>query len=315
MNIAANPRIIGLFALGGIVLTIVLLMMFGNGSLLSDSKRYVAYFEGSVNGLNIGASVKIKGVSIGRVSQVLVEYDEDNNRVLTPVVLDVDLKKVLDTRRARENGSVTNIESLIDKGLRARLGLQSLVTNQLYIEFDFLPETPAQLLGQKNNELPEIPTVGSNKDELEKTVQTVARKVKDLPIQETMDTTLALLHRVEALAEKPETSESIENLNKTLAEMKTLMKRLDGVSVEGGILMKRLNQEVPPLLVTAGETLKQTRSTMSSFGDLTSPGSDHATALHELARGSQSLRHLAESLERHPDQLLYGRSGETGPRK
>ena len=315
MNIAANPRIIGLFALGGIILTAVLLMMFGNGSFLSSSKRYVAYFEGSVNGLNVGANVKIKGVSIGRVSEVLVEYDEDHNRVLTPVVLEVDLKKVMDTRKGQESSSTTSIEELVAKGLRARLGLQSLVTNQLYIEFDFLPDVPAQLLGRKTIELPEIPTVGSNKDELEKTVQTVARKVKDLPIQETMDTTLALLQRVEALAEKPETSESIENLNKTLAEMKVLMKRLDGVSIDGGVLMKRLNQEVPPLLMTAGETLKQTRSTMSSVEDLTSPGSDLANALHELSLAAQSLRHLAESLERHPDQLLYGRSAETPTRK
>ena len=315
MNIAANPRIIGLFALGGIILTAVLLMMFGNGSILSSSERYVAYFDGSVNGLNVGASVKLKGVSIGRVSKVLVEYDEDNNRVLTPVVLEVDLRKVMDARKGHETAPITSIEELVDKGLRARLGLQSLVTNQLYIEFDFLPEVPAQLLGSKTTQLPEIPTVGSNKDELEKTVQTVARKVKDLPIQETVDTTLALLQRVEALAEKPETSESIENLNKTLAEMKVLMKRLDGVSVDGGILMKRLNQEVPPLLVTAGETLKQTRSTMSSVEDLTNPGSDLANALHELSLAAKSLRHLAESLERHPDQLLYGRSAEAAARK
>ena len=344
MKISVSTRLIGLFVLGGLLLAVVLLLMFGSGNYFSQAQRYVVYFDGSVNGLNNGAAVKLRGVSIGRVHEVLVEYDLENNRVLTPVIAEIDLDKVLETSGAQGGAHQhPSLQDLIDRGLRARLSIQSLVTNQLYVDIDFLPDRPGNLVGQRFMGLPEIPTVVSSKDELEKTVQKVAREVRDLPLKDTVDATLGAIRRVDQLLAKPETGASIDNLNRTLQDLQRLLRHLDGkvdgmtgnlnqtavdiqhlvrhldatvgalaasldgVTQDSRILVRQLNANVPPLLSSARDSLTQAQGTLSAIEGLTEPDSELSTALRDMSEAARAIRHLADTLERHPDNLLYGR--------
>lgn len=320
MKDTASARLIGLFVLGGLLLGSILLLMFGSGQYFSKVQRYVAYFDGSVNGLVTGAPVKLRGVAIGRVNDVLVQYDTKHNRVLTPVIAEIDLEKVMETY-GRDSGRPhehPTLNELIDRGLRARLSLQSLVTNQLYVDIDFQPDHPGHLLGEKLLGLPEIPTIPSSKDEIEQTVQHVAREVRDLPLKETVDATLGAIRRVDQLLAKPETNASIVNLNQTLLDMQQLMQRLDttlttlttsvdGALHDGRTLVKQLNTQIPPLLSHATEGVKQAKGTLSAFEELTEPDSELTNALRDVSEAARAIRRLADTLERNPDNLLYGR--------
>lgn len=320
MKDTASARLIGLFVLGGLLLGSILVLMFGSGQYFSKVQRYVAYFDGSVNGLVTGAPVKLRGVAIGRVNDVLVQYDTEHNRVLTPVIAEIDLEKVMETY-GRDSGRPhehPTLSELIDRGLRARLSLQSLVTNQLYVDIDFQPDHPGHLLGEKLLGLPEIPTIPSSKDEIEQTVQHVAREVKDLPLKETVNATLGAIRRVDQLLAKPETNASIVNLNQALLDMQQLMQRLDttvttlttsvdGAVNEGRILVKQLNTQIPPFLNHATEGVKQAKGALSAFEELTEPDSDLTNALRDVSEAARAIRRLADTLERNPDNLLYGR--------
>ncbi len=319
MKTIAEPRLIGLFVLGGLALTTFLLLMFGSGDYFSKVQRYVAYFEGSVNGLNSGAAVKLRGVTIGRVRDVLVQYDVAQNRVLTPVIAEIDLEKVMETygENAKRHAH-PSLQELVDRGLRARLALQSLVTNQLYVDIDFLPEQAGHLVGQHSLDLPEIPTIASSKDEIEKTVQHVAREVRELPLKDTADALLSAIRRVDGLLAQPATDAAIINLNQTLLDMQRLLRPLDGKvdAVSGNLdqtgremrtLVNHLNTGVPPLLANATDSLKQARGTLASLESLTQPDSELAVMLKDLSDAARAMRHLAETLERNPDTLLYGR--------
>ena len=254
MSKPANTRLIGLFVMGAIALVVGLTLMFGGHSLFSNQKRYVAYFEGSVNGLNIGAAVKLKGVSIGRVTDIMVQYDMDLNRVFTPVITEIDLEKVMETFDSQpKRHQHPTLQELIDRGLRARLSVQSLVTNQLYVDINFLPDSTEHLVGDRSLGLPELPTIASSKDEIEKTLQQVAAEVRQIPIKETADA---------ALLAKPETDATIENLNRTLLNLHQIIKHLDqkvdgltadlgGAARQGQTLIKHLDERLPPLLVTS----------------------------------------------------------------
>ena len=368
MSAAANPRLIGLFVLGGLLLGTVLLLMFGSGAAFSKVQRYVAYFEGSVNGLNTGAPVKLRGVSIGRVSDVVVQYDVQHNRVLTPVIAEIDLEKVMETYGPNaERHEHPTLQNLIDRGLRARLALQSLVTNQLYVDIDFQPEQPGRLIGENTLKLPEIPTIASSKDEIEKTVQHVAREVRDLPLKETVDAALVAIRRVDHLLAKPETDAAIFNLNQTLIDVQRLLRHLDGkvdsltgdlgqttkdarqllqrldqsvvtltdsiqgmtqdgrqlvgrlddstqrltrsvegITHDGRTLVNRLNGDVPGVLSAATDSLAQAKGTLAAIEDMTQPDSELSTALRDMSEAARAIRRLADTLERHPDNLLYG---------
>ncbi|MFM8443973.1 MAG: MlaD family protein [Methylococcus sp.] len=333
MKVSANPRLIGLFVMGGLLLTVVLLLMFGSGQYFGKVRQYVAYFDGSVNGLNNGAPVKLRGVTIGRVREVLVQYDLEHSRVLTPVIAEVDLEKVMQTFGDQSGRHEhPSLQDLIDRGLRARLSLQSLVTNQLYVDIDFLPDRPGHLVNEKTLRLPEIPTLASNKDEIERTLQQVAKEVRDLPLKETVEATLGAIRRVDYLLSKPETNASIDNLNRTLQNLQQLLKHLDGkvdsvtgnldrtasdihqlvghldgVARDSRVLVNQLNDHIPPLLGSATDSFRQARGTLSSVEALTQPDSELSTALRDLSDAARAIRRLAENLERHPDNLLYGR--------
>ena len=56
---------IGGFLIGGIALLVIALMVFGGGQFFKPKMHWVVYFETSLNGLNIGAPVKVQGVQVG----------------------------------------------------------------------------------------------------------------------------------------------------------------------------------------------------------------------------------------------------------
>jgi paraquat-inducible protein B len=329
MSKPTNTRLIGLFVLGALVLAVALTLIFGGGSYFGAARKYVAYFEGSVNGLNVGAPVKLKGVTIGRVSDVLVQYDLEHNRVLTPVIAEIDLGKIFETRDSQPAKRRPTLQELVDRGLRARLSVQSLVTNQLYVDLSFLPERPVRRVGSGNLGLPEIPTLPSSKEEIENTVQEVVSELRELPIKETVEATLGSLRKVEQLLSAPETRASIVNLNRTLEDLQRLIRHtdakvdglsqgLEGTARESQALLKTLNGRMGPLLDSTNKALgsvnetfthaKGTLGTMNNAVEgLTDPDSELSTALRDLSEAARSIRALAESLERNPESLIYGR--------
>ena len=64
--------LIGAFVVGGILLIIAAVVLLGAGSFTGAKPEAIAYFDDSVSGLDIGAPVKFRGVTIGNVSQVLL---------------------------------------------------------------------------------------------------------------------------------------------------------------------------------------------------------------------------------------------------
>jgi paraquat-inducible protein B len=212
------------------------------------------------------------------------------------------------------------------------------------VDIDFLPDRPGRLVGEVLLGLPEIPTVPSSKDEIEKTVQQVAKEVRELPLKDTVDAMLGAIRRVDHLLAKPETGASLENLNRTLDASQQLLRHLDGkvdgmtgqldttareiqklvrhldtavvtltatldgAAKDGRVLINQLNRQAPPLLDTATGTLQQAKGTLSAIESLTEPDAELSTALRDLSEAARAMRRLADSLERHPEALLYGRN-------
>lgn len=321
-----SARLVGVFVLGAVALATVMLLMFGRGQLFSHSSKYVAYFHGSVTGLNVGALVKLQGVSIGRVSDILVQYDMERNRVLTPVIAEIDLGKVRDIRDGQSWRHTLTLPELIQRGLRARLAQQSLVTGQLYVDVNFFPERPVELVGAENLGIPEIPTIPSGREEIEDTLRDTLADFRELPIKETVAATLGAVRRIEGILAQPEAQASVRNLNRTLEDVRGLIAHLDGkidglsrgmegALREGQALAHNLNTRVEPLsgastqaLTSLTATLTHAQGALANVEDLTGDRNSALNgALREVAEAARAVRALADSLERHPEALLYGR--------
>ncbi len=84
-----SPRAIGLFVLGGIVLAVLGLIVFGGSRFFSHGDSYVIYFDESLKGLRRGAPVTFRGVDIGQVTEIRAIYEQDTGAVRVPVTVEL----------------------------------------------------------------------------------------------------------------------------------------------------------------------------------------------------------------------------------
>ncbi|MDO8662897.1 MAG: MlaD family protein [Candidatus Omnitrophota bacterium] len=198
-----NKTTIGAFVVGGVVLLIVAILVFGSGALFRQSDKYVLFFNGSVKGLSVGAPVIFRGVKIGNVVSINLVYDEQTQEVLIPVVIDVELSRVMGIP---EMPGYPDYTKFIKQGLRAKLEIQNFITGQLMIALDLYPNKPGKFYGIIKS-YPELPALPISPD--------IFQVMDDIPIKEitvNLGQTLAGINRLV-------NSEGISELDKTLKEL------------------------------------------------------------------------------------------------
>lgn len=145
--------VVGAFVLGGIVLGLAAIVMFGNLSLFNPTQQAAVVFEGSIAGLSVGAPVTFRGVRVGAVDGIGIEVDPKTEVAYIPVTVRLTPNRAVGARRA---AGVIDLPDLVKRGLRAQLNVQSFVTGQSQIDLDIAPSVPP-VLHPDITSLPEIP--------------------------------------------------------------------------------------------------------------------------------------------------------------
>ena len=320
MSKQASPAVIGAFVVGAISLVCVAILIFSSFQFMTPKDRFVVFFEGSVNGLKVGAPVKLKGVQIGHVTDIQVQFNMDKTEVRTPVYLLVDLSQVIfETGDSRDISFDLTYESLIRHGLRAQLQSQSLLTGQLYVEVNFYPKTKINLVGGDVN-LREIPALASDADE-------IISNVKSLPLNELVNSLLDTSKDIQRLVNSPDILNSARKLEQILDTLDRVVGRLDKrvdplvSSIEATMkdtrrLINNVNGQIGPVAKNTQEVLEQAQRLLMTLEEATSSDSpaynDLTNTLNELTEAARSIRVLAEYLKRNPEALLYGKRDAGG---
>lgn len=252
MSKQANPTVIGGFVLGAVVLLIVGVVVFGGGRFFSESKTYVLYFDENIKGLNIGAPVNFKGSRVGTITGIKVLVDEANKSIRIPVYMtfeDNRIQKVEPepTFMPLKDGQFGDY-LIYERGLRAQLQSQSLVTGQLVVELNFHPDSPMNFHDYPDPH-PEFPTIPS-------VTQEIVATLEDLNLDELVNAAMGALKGFEQLANSQETKASLQNLNAAMESIKNLAKNLDA-SFAG------LKENVKEVLETGQSTLAQAEKTLA----------------------------------------------------
>lgn len=181
-----NKSMIGLFMLTGLAALIGVTIFLLRGSLFNtNQERFVMYFDESVKGLSIGAPLVFEGVKIGEVTKIVLVANDDLTFSI-PVFVKIDPRqKTLFGGNEQFKRREALMQTMIDKGLRARLGMQSFLTGQLMIELTMLPGSEINLKYTENgvdedDDVIEIPTVLSAAGSINKSLQ-------DYPIGKTFE--------------------------------------------------------------------------------------------------------------------------------
>ena len=304
----ANPTLVGGFVLGAIVLALVGIAVFGSGRLFRETHPFVLYFSGSVNGLNLGAPVKFKGVEVGSVQRIQVLFEQTASDVSIPVLIELDADKLA---RAGVHGEFTpeSIHRAIDSGLRGRLEPQSLVTGLLFVNLDYFPDTEAQFIGGAGAAVPEIPTVPQTIEEATEVVKQILTRLGELDLKALVDSATGTLEALRDLAGSEEARNALASLDDTLLSLRELSKQLESTIGPLGKSLQTTAQETQRLEEQLGKTLGAVQQLVQPNSPLTLQLS---TALQDVSAAARSLRQLADSLERNPGAIVRGRSTDGG---
>ncbi|MCM8611942.1 MlaD family protein [Accumulibacter sp.] len=265
------------------------------------SLRYVLYFDESVRGLAAGAPMTFLGMPIGEVVSVRLEVDRQKKdvavraRVLVAAYpqrfLDIlaDPQVVTGGRTAiTQQMRQQLMDGLVARGLRAQLQPGSLLTGQLYVALSYVPQATKAKIDWRSDP-PVFPSVKGSFTDIETRVTSILAKIEGLPF--------------EAIGK--DLQQSLATLAKTLQDFDALVRRWDG----------ELSPELAKTLAEARRTLAAAERSFDGAGKLLAPDSQTMTELQatvvELRRAAQSIRVLADYLERHPEALVRGKSEET----
>lgn len=299
----ANPLFIGSFVLGAFAIALVAAFIFAQGALFVKRPRYVMYFEGSVYGLQVGAPVTFRGVHVGKVTDISIDFLPKEQAFYIPVQVELEAERI--RLPAQPEAAVPHgMPWLVERGLRARLQLQSFVTGQLFIELDFLPERPPWFVSD-NVAGDEIPTVAT-------TIERLMKRIEDFPFEKALEGVSGSLEGLNRLVNSPLLNDTLAQINRTLRDFSELARKLDD---RAGQLVQRADALVGDLRHTvkaADQGLAVAEKTLVQYRDLVREDSfsmqNLNAALEEIALTARSLRQLADAIERNPESFLRGKS-------
>lgn len=271
----------------------------------THKQAYLLHFDDSVRGLQRGAPVEIRGMSVGTVTDVHLDFDFEAKKFSIPVTIEIDPEQFTPAQVIKDylakhpdevgGGRRIVMEKLVEQGLRARLKTGSFLTGQLFIDLDLYPDAPPKPLVY-GGVYPAIPTLPSLTDELQKTATEIMAKLKKLPLEKIGDELLGTVQGANRLVNAPELKSSLASLNDALKEVKTLTKSADSH-------IARLSTSLENSLASLHKTLQQLEPGAPMTVNLDK-------ALGELSAAARSVRSLSDYLDRHPEALLKGKSGE-----
>lgn len=238
-------------------------------------------FDQSVRGLRVGADVDFRGMSIGKVVDIDLEFDRERRRFYSRVRAQLYPMRFSDAYRQLNDASgglqgEALLIPLIERGLRAQLRTASLLTGQQYVALDFFPgeahaapEIPGDLSSHKGFL---VPTVRGDFDRLQGQLGNIVAKLDKVPIED--------IGR--------DLRGSLEALNR---------------------LLRRLDTQVAP---QATRALSSASASLDRVGAVLAPDAPLLGGLRdtlgELDRAARALRLLSETLQARPDALIRGRA-------
>lgn len=319
----ANPALIGSFVLGGVLLAVIAVVAFGSGQLFRDTRTFVSFFDGSVSGLDVGAQVRFRGIDVGSVREIAIDLptvEREGTDLRIAVIYDVDRRRVEARGAAARVEDPLDINTLLELGVRAELGTESLVTGRKYIALDLDPANPVALDPVEGLPYPEIPTIDAGLDRIEDAVYGIISDLGAVPLDSLVRVATTAFDNVGQLAASPSLTSAIDGLPRTIA-------RLDATVMDLQALLARVDSAVVPMTDGVRATTEQATATMRRLDETLAdvgvvldgvsgtiaPESpvfvEFERAMTELSAASRALRDLADYLERNPSALVRGRPG------
>ncbi len=316
-----SPAAIGMFVMAASIIAVAAVMVFGAAKFFSRTENFISFFSESVNGLDVGAPLKYKGVKIGKVEGIFISSSKNIKESSVSVVYSIDIDQLRRKTGTDFKDYSDWMDEQIAEGLRAKLNYQSIVTGMLYIELDFIADKGEKYdLKYGGTRFKEIPAAKSGLSELakgfEKTMADVAKidfagigqnvhsaimkvneKLDAIDAKAISDNAVSALKGVDDLVRNRDVAEAIKKLDVLLSDSDALVNdaraELKNFSSSGASLAARLD-----------EVLRNVNSVVAPQ----SPLRYQIAVLVKTMNDSMSyISNFTDYLQRNPNSLLRGK--------
>lgn len=248
--------------------------------------KLLAYFDGSVRGLAVGAPVEINGIQIGTVTDVRLLFDLQGASSRVAVRMEVQPERFLPPNEIHPEDSMRLAQGLVAHGLRAQLSSSNFITGQMLVSFEFVPNAPHAEARAEGDYIVLPSTEGGGLDTLTTSLTTIAQRLESLPLDQVVHNLDSTLHGASTLLNGPE-------LRRTLASIDEAARKFPGLTAHLDTAITHVDQ----VLASAG----------AAYGDGSLVNRDLSRALQQLSDAARSIRLLADYLSVHPEALIRGR--------
>jgi len=270
--------------------------------------KFMMFFEGSVRGLSVGAPVDFNGIRVGSVLDIRLEFDRENAEFRIPVLIEIEPERIVGRGSQEIESPYITVNKLVEKGLRASLQIGSLLTGQLFVGFSMRPDTPINLSGGETP-YPELPTISSaDFGSIAQLAERFLNKLNRVDLDKLSLELIKTLEGTNRLFNGPEIKVALDDLQLSLQAFRGILQKIDGSSLQetinsGHVVMEKITETMG----TFDETLLQVNRVLKPNSPLQYNIIKLTGELEETAR---SIRSLVDTLERHPQALIFGKDTE-----
>jgi len=316
---AAGPR-----ASAGAVFALFRNRDAGREGPITVAQPYVLNFEETIRGLEPGAPVEFRGLRVGTVTGIGFDGRAESGPVRTPVTIAIEPERAHltdDMREASGFGQLDGeekkrrvrrlIERTVAAGLRARLQTGNLLTGQMFVELDFVPNAAVAVVDY-SGPIPELPTAPGTFGSLTRGLSRLLAKLGNLPLEEIGQHLAATAGGLDHLVNREEVGRVVTELDRGLLQLNRVLGIL--ASDTGPMLhsVAEAGRYMSGLITATGQVVKRAETTLGtlerSLSDNGPLGRELIKALEELAVAARSIRTMADYLERHPEALIRGKA-------
>lgn len=319
--------------MGAALIAVAGVIIFGAAKFFEDDKLFASRFSETVNGLDVGAPVKFRGVKIGKVERIAItsqkaawnKKTDREDMVLVIYSIDLNLLK----RRMRDNDNVSGEEWIrmrVKDGLRAKLNYQSIVTGMLYVELDYLEKQNPELELRESHGVLGIPSEPSGLSEMMKSMQdsiasisridfvslfnnanelivNLNKKVTEIDAKNLTDTAVLTMRSADAFLRNADSLASSAKV--TLGNVDATLDNVDSALASADKNLTFLSRDL-------SKTLAGIDRFVANIGSMTDENSqlrfELVSLLNTLRNSVKTLGNLADYIQRNPNAILTGKS-------
>jgi paraquat-inducible protein B len=257
--------------------------------------RYILLFDCSVRGLSVGSPVEYRGIRIGTVEGVSLDYHQEDKfvagrKVTIPVLIRIDPGRFpFGDNEEGMKRLVQNMDSRVAEGLRASLSTGNLLTGGLFVDLDYYEDTsPVTDIGTLSG-YTVFPTVQSGAGEIEDRVLSVLSKLDNLPLESTLT-----------------------EIKDSFIQFKTLVLSLQDTLNELGPVLSE--ERLATILESIDKAFNGLKITMEGWNSHAPVYLQLNETLEEIRKAAEEIKTLGDRLSAKPNALIFSGSVKDDPK-